>query len=635
KDYLDFVHLRSTLDDAGWRRWLAQARKAGADDLVLGALVLTGRSREELGDLHRIVSATHSPWFEMLEAAEQAKAAYAKGDATSSEQLVLGAIGRCDAERVRYRCLMLQEYLVGLHLEAHRLQAAQATALKALALARPPGNEWGQVSVLMRQLGDTERLRSRFALARAYYEEAELGTPADHCETRRDLLLNLAELYVVEGRPEDARREALAAGMCPTSPLTGQGLGVHLDLYRIGTPVLTEDALRREIEGFRQQPGIRPGDRLFADFAEARLVIDREPARGEALLRSVIKEAAQRRKDMTAMKTSSYAYTMLLVDAARRGAYDAMAPLLVEEQGGREVPATCAVAIARDDFRLAVAVRGARGDVAGSYTERAPPGERTPRLGPDLLLHLAGCPEVRVLAQPPLAGIARLLPTDLAWSYQITSGANGPSPAADSCAAGTPQEARSPYRRVVVASSSPPNWLGLPSLRDWDAPESTSNGEVLLLTGAEATPSRVLSELPRATEIQFHVHAVTDRTKSDAPVLALTENSAHIWALRAEDLRPGSLRCHPLVLLADCHAGELADWMHAAWGLPTAFLAAGAGAVVASPEDVPDREATLFVDGVVTRIRGGVTPAKAVSAEKRAWLERQPESWVTDVIVFQ
>jgi len=619
-DYLDFVRHRSRLDDAGWRRWIEQARRAGADDLILGAIVHTRRTEKHLDELRRTAKADGSLWIDLYARTEEAKALLRTGESARGERLLYDLFEQCDARRVPYRCMMLEIELLKLHLSAHRLQPARVHAEAALKRARSE-NEWGNMSWLAGQLGEIERLRGSFAQARAYYEEAILGGSAEHCETDRDTRLSLAALYVKEGRPEDARREAAAAPTC-SSPLSLTGLIVHLDLHRMGLPVLSEKALRHESEGLRHRRDVAKGARLYADWAEARLDMDRNPARGEQLLRAVIQEAARLPEDVTAAKVRSYAYTMLLVDAARRGAFDRMAPLLVEELGDGEPPGACMVAIARDDLRLAVAVRGPSGDLAGDYAERFPIGTGAPLLSPRLLELLAGCPVIRVLAQPPLTGTPRLLPPEWAWSYDVVPSARMP-------------EASGTARRVIVTGAKAPQELKLPPLADWELPEGSRGPQVTSLHGDEANPRRVLTELTDATELQFHVHALSDTSLSDAPVLALSPDGDGKWALTAEAIRAHPLRRHPLVLLADCRAGQLANRVHEAWGLPTAFLRAGASAVVASPEDVPDLEAVRFFDAVLAHIRRGESPVSAVAAERRAWLEREPESWVADVLVFE
>jgi hypothetical protein len=390
----------------------------------------------------------------------------------------------------------------------------------------------------------------------------------------------------------------------------------------MGAPILSEDALRQQIDDLRSRRGVSKGERLYADWAEARLVIDRDPARGEELLRAVIQEAARLPGDVLATKARSYAYTMLVIDAARRGAYGRMAPLLAEELGGGEAPDACQAAIARDDLRLAVAVRGPSGTVEGAYDERSLLQDGASLIPSRLQQLLAGCATIRVLAQPPLTGTPRLLPPTLAWSYDVAPGTQRLEPS------GEP-------RRVIVTGAKAPQTLKLPPLADWDLPEGSGGPQVTRLHGSEANPRRVLAELTGATELQFHVHAISDTSLSDAPVLALSPGGDGKWALTAEAIRANPLRRHPLVLLANCRAGELADWMHEAWGLPTAFLQAGASTVVASSVDVPDREAVRFFDAVVARIRAGEVPVSAVAAERRIWLERQPESWVADVLVFE
>jgi tetratricopeptide (TPR) repeat protein len=613
KDYLDFVRHRSKLDEAGWRRWLEQARKAGADDLILGAIVHTRRTDKYLDELRRTAKADGTPWIDLYARTEEAKALILTGDSARGGQLLEDLLPQCERMRVPYRCMQVDIELMKLHLSAHRLQPAQVHAKAALKRARDE-NEWGTVSWLEGQLGEVERLRSRFAQARAYYEEAILEGSQEHCETTRDTRLNLAALYVTERRPEEAKREAAAAPAC-SSPLSLAGLTVHLDLHRMGQPVLSEEALRAEIASLRQRPGVSKGARLYADWAEARLIIDRDSSRGEELLRNVIRDAAGLPGDVTAAKVRSYAYTMLLVDAAKRGAFDRMAPLLTEEQGETAPPGPCTVAVARDDLRLAVAVRGASGALAGNYEEHSTAGAGTSPLTPRFLELLAECPAIRVLAQPPLTGTPRLLPPELAWSYDVAPGTRVPDASGNS-------------RRVIVAGAKTPPELKLAPLSDWEIPAGA-------VRGGEATPRRVLLELTDATEIQFHVHALFDTSLSDAPVLALSPDGEGKWALTSEDIRATPLRRNPLVLLADCHAGELASRVHEAWGLPTAFLGAGASAVVASPADVPDLEAVRFFDAVLGRLRAGESPVSAVAAERRAWLKADPNSWVAEVLVFE
>jgi hypothetical protein len=89
------------------------------------------------------------------------------------------------------------------------------------------------------------------------------------------------------------------------------------------------------------------------------------------------------------------------------------------------------------------------------------------------------------------------------------------------------------------------------------------------------------------------------------------------------------------VLLASCRAAQTVPYLHEPWSLPTSFLDAGARAVIASPTDIPDAEAGPFFEAVRARIRAGEPPAIAVRNERAAYLNRDPQSWVRTVVVFE
>src|SRR6185503_5782218 len=93
--------------------------------------------------------------------------------------------------------------------------------------------------------------------------------------------------------------------------------------------------------------------------------------------------------------------------------------------------------------------------------------------------------------------------------------------------------------------------------------------------------------------------------------------------------RAAPLAAAPVVLLAACRAGREADTLEAAWGLPAAFLAAGASAVVASPEPVPDREAAGFFAGLHARVGAGASLAVALRDQRLA-----AGGWADGLVAF-
>src|SRR5262249_51908006 len=161
------------------------------------------------------------------------------------------------------------------------------------------------------------------------------------------------------------------------------------------------------------------------------------------------------------------------------------------------------------------------------------------------------------------------------WSYRLPRTATPPVALPEGAA-----------ERIVVAGVEPPASLGLRPLRDWDVPSATAGA--LALRGAEANPRRVLAELPRADEIEFHAPAVSDLDLSDVPLLALSPDADGRYALTAQMISATRLPRRPVVVLADCRAADMAPYLDRAWSLPSAFLLAGARAVLGAPVDVPD-----------------------------------------------
>jgi hypothetical protein len=154
-----------------------------------------------------------------------------------------------------------------------------------------------------------------------------------------------------------------------------------------------------------------------------------------------------------------------------------------------------------------------------------------------------------------------------------------------------------------------------------------------VLSGAAATPAAVGNAARDATLLEFHAHTARVPA-SDAPAIALSE-SREGWALTAEDVSKWQLAEHPVVLLADCDGGVLADYDHVAWGLPAAFRAAGARAVVASLVDIPDGQAGEFFAAVREGLRRDPDVARVVAQLRAQMVQRDPSSWARQVVVFQ
>jgi hypothetical protein len=361
--------------------------------------------------------------------------------------------------------------------------------------------------------------------------------------------------------------------------------------------------------------------RAWADVLAARFLADHHDAAAAPLFARALSEAAAAPGDGEAHKARAYVHLTRAVDAALAddGA-TALAELAADV--GAPPPKSCALGVAVDDERaFAVARDGDGGLHAFVERHRPSPAVDAATLVPaDLRAALAACNEVAVYAPPPVSGLPELLPPELAWSYRLRA---PPLPLARS-----PRE-----HRVLVTNPTPPAALGLPPLASWRS--DASDVKTVVLDGAEATPARVLAAIGDATEVEIHAHGIIDLGLSDASVLALSPDPSGRFALSARDVARASLRARPLVLLAACRAAQPAAYRHEPFGLPLAFVRAGAAAVFASPAPIGDADAAPFFAAVLKRVRDGHPPAKALRDERMRVLARDAGHWVRQLLVFQ
>jgi CHAT domain-containing protein len=89
------------------------------------------------------------------------------------------------------------------------------------------------------------------------------------------------------------------------------------------------------------------------------------------------------------------------------------------------------------------------------------------------------------------------------------------------------------------------------------------------------------------------------------------------------------------VVLAACHAAHAFPSLHEPAGLPSAFLEAGARAVIAVTVEIPDLEAARFFDAVRERIRAGVAPAAALRDVRMSTQVTSKDDWRRGVLIFE
>lgn len=622
--------------------YLAALRAAGAHELLFGALIRlspSGRvvAKGELPELEKLASASSDPWMKLLGAEQRAQVALAAEQLPEAEAILLRARARCQAggpAAPAFRCIKLGLLLGEVYARWQRVAEARGELLRTWKLARAE-REWiaeGQALEGLASLAVVadDATGSQLPLTRAYTEELMLRQPGQCAPAVRSHHL-LALGLLNQLRFDEARRELAAAPPCdePLPPAEAvHHLFVRVHLAREGGKAEEIAALRAQIAALRADPALPPAQRAMLDHCEGRLLIDAEPAAGGALLRRAISEArALATADVAARRAVAFSSSVLALAEARRGDGAAALATLADEQGV-SLPASCVLGVAVEDKRRMAVARDGRGQWQVHYDEaRVSPVDDARELVPaDVLASLRDCPVVDVLARPPLYGAARLLPHELAWRYR--SARRAPLPAPSAAAPAGPA--------VTVADVEPPAALNLPRLASWEAlPAAAST----LLSGSSATPERVLAALVDAGEVVIHAHGIGGRdalsAAPDSAFLALSADATGNYALTAGAVRAATLRRHPLVVLAACSASQSAPVLHEPWSLPSAFVLAGARAVVASAAPIPDLEAGEFFDSVRAAVAGGSPVAVALRDARVRWLAAGRGEWVRDVAVFE
>ncbi|RKH56189.1 CHAT domain-containing protein, partial [Corallococcus aberystwythensis] len=604
--------------------FLETLRRSGEDDLYVGALgyELTARRPVDAAAFARAADGLGDPWFHLIAERERANQEVRDGQWWKAEARVREALRTCEAERLDYRCADLRAWLTDMYRdELHRPAEAHEHALRGWQLAKKQG-EWQQERLFLQELAQVARFHHIVPTAGAYFRESLARFPDDPAQVGY-VHRNLATVAWMDFRVDEARRH-MEQSMESGSPLGLNGAGVLADLARFGPMPGAADALSRTLSSLRQgQP--RPGERALLDALQGEFELERDPAAGRALLRSALTQAEQWPDDVNARRAQARASAALISDAGRTGAFLEALTLAGRQLQVTGVPERCVLAVAVQHERTVAVARGPSGAVLGDFTQTrtAPLGQDASGLVPPAMQEaLRGCEQVRVLAPPPVNGLPRLLPADIAWSYRVGHATVGHPPPVDS---GT---------HLVVSNVDTPAALGLPRLPLMRPPPGEDARRVML-EGARATPARVLEAMGTATEVEIHTHGVFSQELSDASLLMLAPERDGRYALTARQVRAHGLPKAPLVFLAACGAARTAPFPHESFSLPVAFLHAGARAVLAATVDIPDTAGRFFHD-VRERIHAGAAPSVALRDERQAWLQAAPgDRWVHDVLLFE
>ncbi|MBU8896422.1 CHAT domain-containing protein [Corallococcus sp. M34] len=595
------------------------------DDLFMGTVLMRPNfAQRHFPEFLARAKKQSDPWFSLIVESELARKEYADGEWWKAEQRLFSALKVCREGALSARCVDLEVKLGRLYVDLQRVTEAERHARIAWAWARQL-REWNLESQSLEMLVHLTRSRSDFASARAYLEEWIARTGRDtFCYWPH---VNLAHIHYMDQHPEDARRELDIAAKCPDVNADLMFGATMVELARLGTRPGDAEWVRKAVDSASSGPNVFPGDVVYGHYLEGRFVLDSDRVQGQAMLTRVIDEAEKLpHGDMLGREAWAYSYSSLAVDAGRAQEFGRALELLARQLGA-PVPKRCALAAAVHYERTVVVAVDAQGTVRGFYEpSRAEAFARTDssKLIPTALLQsVRSCAQVEVLAWPPVFGRTELLPPDMAWSFRVGRG-------------GGRMASPTNPRRLVVSSVETPSLLQLPRLPAWMPAADSEAGAMELLTGSDATPTRVLAGMTDATEIEIHAHGIVDPTLSDASLVVLSPEDNGRYALTADVVRKQKLNGSPTVFLAACSAGRLTtNATHEPFSLPAAFIDAGARAVLASTVDIPDA-AGRFFDGVRQRIRAGSPPAVALRDERQKWLARDARSdWTRFVLLVE
>ncbi|HYO54796.1 CHAT domain-containing protein [Archangium sp.] len=619
RQYADLVQGR--LSQADKERFLAALLKSREDDILLGALVVSGTTARHLEVYEAKAAATGDRWFQLLAAQESAKAELAAGRWTHATRTLLDALNLCPVRGLEYRCLFLERELSSLYILRRMTDTARTHTERGWKEART-NNEWKLEDDLLWNLSQIARVVNDGTLTRAYVGEF-LERGRDEPDMRRRAHQDLASMAIQQLRVDEARREidaALATGL----PLGFSGAVSLVEISRLKRAPEDEASLHRALEA--AEPRLSKGERTVATHVLGRFYLEREAERGRELLRRAIQEAEAPglEEDAGARRARAYSYTSLLHDAGRRGAFEEALELFARERG-MELPRQCLLAVTADSEWTLLLARGTTGELLGHYDEarRQPLPQRLDGLVPEPLLKaLRACPRVEVLARPPLHGRAGLLPSEMAWSYLTRTS--------------SPRAPRTgPAVHLVVSDVKLPPNTSLKRLNAW-TPAFGPDEQHVTLSEAEATPSRVLAAMKDATEIDLVAHGIINGYSNTSYLQLALEQDGSSSELSVPQVRSSALRGAPFVVLAACHAAHTAYTFDAPFSLPAAFIEAGARGVLAATVEIPDLEAEAFFNAIRERIRSGTPPALALRDERVQWLRAgRGATWLDSVLLFE
>ncbi|MEQ9498308.1 MAG: CHAT domain-containing protein [Deltaproteobacteria bacterium] len=604
-----------TLEPAEVRRLIDDCRAGGFDDHLIGAIYLGYREVELADEFQELCERTRDPWLMTLGDAVQAERHQRAGHVDQAFSRYVEARSNSSVD---YRTSHIDVRLAQLAIDMQRPVAARRILDEGVARSTRR-REWSQVVELLQLRGRLAVRQNQLALAEAYFREAILREP-ERCDVKRFLRTYRASSALDDHRPEDARRILAEEDGCKHGFTQMEALAATDVLSRAARPD-PDVSLEAGIEELKSSARTK-GDRDFAQVIEGRyhLAVGKTQD-GLVKLGEVAREPPVTGSDAIARHARSLAYATLVAHYGGAGAYEEVLSLVAREVGA-QAPARCALALAMDSGRSTVAIAKSDGGIEGrhdpTFRVRARDvvaGELVPKAYVDAL---AACERVDVFARPPLVGDPSTLPPRIEWQFVLAGPNRRPRPRKE--------------RAIAVADVDLPRELELAPLPTY-TPPAVGAPFVEVIRGPEATPSRVLSAMKDATEIELFTHGTHDTRDSDVAMLVLSKDDDGRFALTAEMIQEAELTGAPAVLLTACSTTVAPRYRYSPWNLPYAFLEAGARVVVAAGVPLSAVEAKSFFEVVREGLRAGSSATRAVYNARKAAGPNAPD-WVRSVVIL-
>lgn len=598
----------------------ARCLRSGVRDIALASLLAVEERAIDEADLSlfdRLLVDNRDPWWNIVALARRAyRLMYWRRDYPAVDAVARRAEPLCKQVRSRW-CdrILLYAGVANSQMGRGDLAFEQLSAvLRQARISRIFDDELSALDALgqvtaMRVADDVDAA----AVSGAFLEEVALRKP--NCGTRLHRLDAAANAALQHHRFDEAARllrdtDALEHGECHDAQLRLNGETARARLVLAGREGL--DTLRANLA--RLEAGKQNNQKLYLGLLRAMATVVEDRAPGEAALRQVIEAADADPSATNAAVVRATAFDVLVESTASSRDAAGLLGLLSRRLGAPRFD-RCALGVASWN-RLVVAAIGSDGrplvdvrDIPDGAV-MIPPRDA---VSPELRAHLAGCARVDVFAAAPYFGSPRLLDDRAAWVYHIGAPRGSGAPA-------TPHE-------LVVSDVAPPEDLHLPPLQ----PLSAGPGAEVL-SGARATPANVLAAMKTASLAVIVAHGFTAAEEPTAASLVLSPDAQGDYLLTASKVRAAALAAAPIVVLAGCDAGRV-QVSAEPWSLATSFLAAGARAVIAPTDPIPDANAGEVFRSLLERIRAGADPADAFVAEHRA--HGAGAEWLSSIVIFE